>query len=173
MHYMTLYNITMHDITLHYTTLYHSIVYYLPAVVVPERPEDRDVAADVLSHPVPIAIFCLTRSFPRVGLPRSLCFIGGLTAALRFSKGWVRKYHNLLMGIGCRDNILHTRKRHLRNRRGFPAACSVAFSNTASLFSSISEGLSLVQWFFTGIVQWTFNGIFQMEFHFCDVWCVQ
>ena len=28
--------------------------------------------------------------------------IGSLTAALRFSKGWVRKDLNLVMGIGCR-----------------------------------------------------------------------
>ena len=27
--------------------------------------------------------------------------IGSLTAALRFSKGWVRKDLNLVMGIGC------------------------------------------------------------------------
>ena len=27
--------------------------------------------------------------------------IGSLTAALRFSKGWVRKDPNLVMGIGC------------------------------------------------------------------------
>ena len=27
--------------------------------------------------------------------------IGSLTAALRLSKGWVRKYLNLLIGIGC------------------------------------------------------------------------
>ena len=27
--------------------------------------------------------------------------IGSLTAALRFSKGWVREYLNLVMGIGC------------------------------------------------------------------------
>ena len=52
-------------------------------------------------HPVPITIFSLTRLFPRVGLPRNLFLIGSLTAALRFSKGWVRKDLNLVMGIGC------------------------------------------------------------------------
>ena len=51
-------------------------------------------------HPVPITIFFPTIIFPRVGLPRNL-FIGSLTAALRFSKGSVRKDLNLVMGIGC------------------------------------------------------------------------
>ena len=52
-------------------------------------------------HPVPITIFSLTRLLPRVGLPRNLFLIGSLTAALRFSEGWVRKDLNLVMGIGC------------------------------------------------------------------------
>ena len=52
-------------------------------------------------HPVPVTIFLLTQLFPRLGLPRSLFLIGRLTAALRFSKGWIRKDLNLVMGIGC------------------------------------------------------------------------
>ena len=52
-------------------------------------------------HPVPITRFSLTRLVPRVGLPRNRCLIGSLIAALRFSKGWVRKKLNLVMGIGC------------------------------------------------------------------------
>ena len=56
----------------------------------------------LLIHPVPITIFSLTRLFPRVGLPRNLLLICGLTAALRFSKGWVQKDLNLVMGIGCK-----------------------------------------------------------------------
>ena len=40
---------------------------------------------------------------PRSGLPRNLCLIGSLTAALRCSKGWLRKYLNLVMGIACTD----------------------------------------------------------------------
>ena len=52
-------------------------------------------------HPVLITIFSLTILFPRVGLPRNLCLIGSLTAAPRFSKGWVRKDQNIAMGIGC------------------------------------------------------------------------
>ena len=59
-------------------------------------------------QPVPITIFSLTRLFPRVGLPRDLCLIGSLTAALRFSKGWVRKYLNLVIGIGCNPPLLLT-----------------------------------------------------------------
>ena len=43
----------------------------------------------------------LTWFVPRVGLPRNLCLIGSLTAALRCSKSWVRKDLNLVMGIGC------------------------------------------------------------------------
>ena len=42
---------------------------------------------------------------PRVGLPRNLLLIGSLTAALRFSKGWVRKDLNLVMGIGCTPGV--------------------------------------------------------------------
>ena len=52
--------------------------------------------------------FCLTISFPRVGLPRNLFLIGSLTAALIFSKGWVRKYLNLVMGTGCTRKRLNT-----------------------------------------------------------------
>ena len=56
--------------------------------------------------PIPITIFSLTRFLPRVGLPRNLFLIGSLTAALRLSKGWVRKYLNLVMGIGCSSCIM-------------------------------------------------------------------
>ena len=38
-------------------------------------------------HPVPITIFSLTILFPRVGLPRTLCLKGSLTAALFFFQG--------------------------------------------------------------------------------------
>ena len=38
--------------------------------------------------------------FTRVGSPRNRFLIGSLTAALRLSKGWVRKDLNLVMGIG-------------------------------------------------------------------------
>ena len=41
-------------------------------------------------HPVRIARIRCPRFVPRVGLPRNLCLIGCLMAALRFSKGWVR-----------------------------------------------------------------------------------
>ena len=51
-------------------------------------------------HPVPITRFSLKIFCPRVGLPRNLCLIGSLTAALRFSKGWVRKDLNIILGIG-------------------------------------------------------------------------
>ena len=51
-------------------------------------------------RPVPIATFSLGRHFPGVGLPRSLLLVGSLTAAPRFSKGWIRKDLNLVMGIG-------------------------------------------------------------------------
>ena len=53
-------------------------------------------------HPVPITRLSLTRFVPRVGLHRDLFLIGSLTAALRLSKGWVRKNLNLVMGIGCK-----------------------------------------------------------------------
>ena len=46
---------------------------------------------------------------PRVGLPRNFILIGSLTAALRFSKGWVRKDLNLVMGIGCTLPVKHVR----------------------------------------------------------------
>ena len=41
------------------------------------------------------------RFVPRVGLPRNLFLTGSLTAALRFSKGWVRKDANLGLRTGC------------------------------------------------------------------------
>ena len=49
----------------------------------------------VVVHPVRIARIRLPRFVPRVGLPRNLCLIGNLTAALRCCKGWVRKGANL------------------------------------------------------------------------------
>ena len=33
--------------------------------------------------------------------------VGSLTAALRFSKGWVRKDLNLVMGVGCTYNAYY------------------------------------------------------------------
>ena len=51
-------------------------------------------------QPVRIARFHITRFSPRVGLPRSLLLIGSLTAALRLSKGWVRKEANLGLRTG-------------------------------------------------------------------------
>ena len=47
-----------------------------------------------------MARFHVTRFAPRVGLPRNLLLIGSLTAALRFSKGWVRKDSNLGLRTG-------------------------------------------------------------------------
>ena len=47
-------------------------------------------------HPVRIARIHYPRFSPRVGLPTKIHLIGNLTAALRFSKGWVRKYRDLL-----------------------------------------------------------------------------
>ena len=41
------------------------------------------------------------RFVPRVGLPRNLFLIGSLMAALRFSKGRVRKDPTLGLGTGC------------------------------------------------------------------------
>ena len=55
--------------------------------------------------PVPIAIFSLAILFTRVGLPGNLFLTGSLTAALRFSKGWVRKDLNLVMEIGCTRSL--------------------------------------------------------------------
>ena len=52
-------------------------------------------------HPVRIARIPYPRFVPRVGLPRNLFLIGSLTAALRFSKGWVRKDANLGLRTGC------------------------------------------------------------------------
>ena len=48
-----------------------------------------------LLRPVRIARIHCPRFVSRVGLPRSLCLIGSLTAALRFFQGWVRKDTNL------------------------------------------------------------------------------
>ena len=63
-------------------------------------------------HPVRIARFHVTRLLPRVGLPRNLLLIGNLTAALRLSKGWVRKDPNLGLRTGCmmfsdKLNVMH------------------------------------------------------------------
>ena len=52
-------------------------------------------------HPVRIARIRCPRFVPRVGLPRNRCLIGSLTAALRFSKGWVRNDANLGLRTGC------------------------------------------------------------------------
>ena len=52
-------------------------------------------------HPVRIARIRCPRFVPRVGLPRNHLLIGSLTAALRFSKGWVRKDPNLGLRTGC------------------------------------------------------------------------
>ena len=45
------------------------------------------------------------RFVPRVGLPRNRFLIGNLTAALRFSKGWVRKDANLGLRTGCKGTV--------------------------------------------------------------------
>ena len=60
-------------------------------------------------HPVCIAIIRCPRFVPRVGLPRNLCLIVSLTAALRFSKGWVRKDANLGLRTGCIVLVLFIR----------------------------------------------------------------
>ena len=68
----------------------------------PRRPQrGHGLRGRHVVYPVPITRFSLTIFVPRVGLPRNLCLIGSLTAALRFSKGSVRKDLNLVMGIGC------------------------------------------------------------------------
>ena len=41
--------------------------------------------------------------FQGLGCQETFLLIGSLMAALRCSKGWVRKDLNLVMGIGCRD----------------------------------------------------------------------
>ena len=41
------------------------------------------------------------KTFSKGWVAQKPILIGSLTAALRFSKGWVRKYLNLVMGIGC------------------------------------------------------------------------
>ena len=41
--------------------------------------------------------------FQGLGCPETFLLIGSLTAALRLSKGWVRKFLNLVMGIGCKQ----------------------------------------------------------------------
>ena len=51
-------------------------------------------------HPVRIARIRCPRFVPRVGSPRNLFLIGSLTAALRFSKGWVRKTRILDCELG-------------------------------------------------------------------------
>ena len=66
--------------------------------------------------PVRIARIHVTRLSPRVGLPRNLFLIGSLSAALRFSKGWVRKDPNLGLRTGCRPRRSRTRD-HSRSRK--------------------------------------------------------
>ena len=56
-------------------------------------------------RPIRIARIRCPRFVPRVGLPRNLCSIGSLTAALRFSKGWVQKDANLGLRTGCTPNL--------------------------------------------------------------------
>ena len=53
------------------------------------------------SYPVRIVRIRLPRFAPRVGLPGDRFLIGSLTAALRLSKGWVRKDPNLGLRTGC------------------------------------------------------------------------
>ena len=74
-------------------------VYIYIYIVRPSGPNPWTVLARI--HPVRIARFHVPRFSPRVGLPRDLFLIGSLTAALRFSKGWVRKDLNLRMRTGC------------------------------------------------------------------------
>ena len=57
-------------------------------------------------HSVRIARTHYPRFSPRVGLPRKIYMKGNLTAALRFSKGWVRKDDNLRTRIGCITNTI-------------------------------------------------------------------
>ena len=58
-------------------------------------------------HPVRIARIRLPRVVPRVGLPRNLFLIGSLTAALRFSKGWVRQTRILDCELGvCHQSTI-------------------------------------------------------------------
>ena len=62
--------------------------------------------------PVRITRFHVPRFVPRVGLPRNLFLTGSLTAALGFSKGWVRKDANLGLRTECTSScrfIGHTR----------------------------------------------------------------
>ena len=61
-------------------------------------------------HPVRIARIRLPRFVPRVGLPGNRCLIGSLTAALRFSKGWVRKDANLRLRTGCKQVLAGLRR---------------------------------------------------------------
>ena len=75
-------------------------------------PEFRQNAARILNwstlkkgiHPVRIARKHYPRVVPRVGLPRNCLLIGSLTAALRCSKGWVRKDANLGLRTGGDHN---------------------------------------------------------------------
>ena len=50
----------------------------------------------ILIHPVRKARIHYPKVVPRVGLPRNLSLTGSLTAALRFSKGWVRMITGIL-----------------------------------------------------------------------------
>ena len=92
-----------------YIYIYICILYRTNARVVAIAATAAAVAAAVATasvrtgcksyvHPVRIARIRLPRF---VGLPGNLFLISGLTAALRFSKGWVRKDAILLIRTGC------------------------------------------------------------------------
>ena len=70
----------------------------------------------IYTHMYMCTIFHVTRFSPRVGLPRNLFLIGSLTAALRLSKGWVRKDPNLGLRTGCIRSFV-------RCSSGAPGSC--------------------------------------------------
>ena len=72
-------------------------------------------------HPVRIARLRLPRFAPKVGLPRNRFLMGSLTAALRFSKGWVQKDANIGLRTGCsatRLNCANQACEYLKYRHG-------------------------------------------------------
>ena len=69
-----------------------------------------------------------------------------------------------------RDNILHTRNRHLRTHPGWSVAVSsgfsAVFSDGSSLFNGMFHRIDTFPVDFTGISRWTFTRTFQRDFTF-------
>ena len=112
------------------------------------NPQDREsrvkrfvglpLPRSVAIFPIRIARIHVTRFSPRVGLTRQIYLIGNLSAALRFSKAWVRKDANLGLRTGCIPPF----SQFWETYNYFPPEPTKAAMNSPQY---VSEGLNMVK----------------------------